>query len=196
MCGMPLPESMNVALKEWAVVCDALASGKQIILLRKGGIYEAAGEFELEHREFLLFPTFLHQNATMLKSEFRGGVEKRDAEPGEILISSAARVTDIIQLQSRQQMDAIDGEHIWSPPLIEMRFSYRPQNPLYLLIVRAYRLPEPVKIVNTPAYAGCKSWVPLDVVISTRGALPAVDDAPFDLRRAQISEHVAAAKSQ
>jgi hypothetical protein len=194
MCGMPLPESMNVALKEWAVVCDALASGKQIILLRKGGIYEAAGEFELEHREFLLFPTFLHQNATMLKSEFRGGVEKRDAEPGEILISSAARVTDIIQLQSRQQMDAIDGEHIWSPPLIEMRFSYRPENPLYLLIVRAYCLAEPVKLVNTPAYAGCKSWVPVDAAIETWDAVPALDDDTCARRRELILTRVAEVK--
>jgi hypothetical protein len=196
MYGMSLPESMSVALKEWAVVCDALASGKQIILLRKGGIYEASGEFEVEHRDFLLFPTYLHQNAALLKPDFRGGVEKRDAEPGEILISSAARVTDIIHLQSRQQMDAIDDQHIWSPPLIDMRFSYRPENPLYLLIVRAYCLAEPVKIVNTPAYAGCKSWVPLNATVATRNSVPTLNDAAFDLRRAQINEHVAAAKSQ
>jgi len=46
-----------------AVVCSALEAGRQIILLRKGGIYESAGEFEIEHRQFLFFPTFLHQNA-------------------------------------------------------------------------------------------------------------------------------------
>src|SRR4051812_24434101 len=127
---MALSESLNVALKEWAVVCDALTTGNQVVLLRKGGIYEAAGEFEVEHREFLLFPTYLHQNATMLKPDFRAGVEKRDAEPGEITVSSTGVVTDIVQLKSRQQMDAIEDQHIWSPPLIDMRFSYRPQNPL------------------------------------------------------------------
>ena len=37
------------------------------------------------------------------------------------------------------QMDALDGEHIWTAPLIDMRFNYRPQNPLYLLLVRAFR---------------------------------------------------------
>jgi hypothetical protein len=30
----------NIALKEWAVVCDELLAGRQVILLRKGGILE------------------------------------------------------------------------------------------------------------------------------------------------------------
>ena len=63
---MAWPTSLQVGLKEWAVVCGALASGRQMVLLRKGGIYEAAGEFEVEHREFLLFPTYLHQNPQMI----------------------------------------------------------------------------------------------------------------------------------
>jgi hypothetical protein len=53
---------LSIALKEWATLCRALETGRQIILLRKGGIYESAGEFEVEHRRFLLFPTYLHQN--------------------------------------------------------------------------------------------------------------------------------------
>ena len=64
---MSWPNELNVALKEWATVCAALGDGRQMILLRKGGIYESAGEFEIEHRQFLLFPTYLHQNAEMLK---------------------------------------------------------------------------------------------------------------------------------
>jgi hypothetical protein len=183
---MSLPDSLNVALKEWAVVCDVLASGKQFVLLRKGGIYEAAGEFEVEHSEFLLFPTYLHQNTAMLKPAFAAGVEKRDAEPGEIVISSAAAVTDIIQLSSRKQMEAIDDQHIWSPPLIDMRFNYRPENPLYLLIVQAYRLAEPRKVVNTPAYAGCKSWVPLAKAIQTDNQVAAIPEVEFEGRRRSI----------
>jgi len=111
---MAWPTSLQVALKEWAVVCQALGSGRQIMLLRKGGIYEAAGEFELENREFLLFPTYLHQNAQMLKPEAQGGVEKRDAEPGEVTLSAAGIVTDIVQLQSREQIQQIDDEHVWA----------------------------------------------------------------------------------
>jgi hypothetical protein len=187
---MAWPTSLQVALKDWAVVCEALSSGRQMILLRKGGIYEAAGEFEVENREFLLFPTYLHQNAQMLKEDARSGLEKRSEEPKEIPISAAGVVTDIVQLKSREQMARIDDEHVWAKPLIEMRFNYRPENPLYLLLVRAHRLVEPLTIANTPAYAGCKSWVPLDQAIEVGGALPVLDDARFEMRRGKILEAV------
>jgi hypothetical protein len=122
----------------------------------------------------------------MLKAEAHDGFQPHSAEPGEITLSSLAEVTDIIELKDRRQMDALDGEHIWTPPLIDMRFNYRPDNPLYLLIVRAYRLGEPVTVDNTPAYAGCKSWVPLEQRIEISGATPAIDDASFDQRRRGI----------
>ena len=52
------------ALKEWAVICDALATGEQSILLRKGGIAE---HFALEQTKFWLYPTYTHQQETGLK---------------------------------------------------------------------------------------------------------------------------------
>jgi hypothetical protein len=183
---MSWPASLSVALKEWAVVCRALESGAQMILLRKGGIYEAAGEFELEHRQFLLFPTYLHQNLNMLKPQHHGGFEPRSDEPDHVMLRAAGDVTDIVQLQSRAQMDAIDAEHVWTKPLIDMRFNYRPENPLYLLLVRGYRLPQPVTIQNTPSYAGCKSWVPLEEPIALGDLTPVIDDTSYETRRQRI----------
>ena len=49
------------AFKEWAVICRALAEGRQALILRKGGIAEAGGRFEVEHTRFWLFPTYTHQ---------------------------------------------------------------------------------------------------------------------------------------
>jgi hypothetical protein len=184
---MPWPANLNVALKEWATVCDALETGRQIILLRKGGIYESAGEFEIEHRQFLLFPTFLHQNAAMLK---QADIAPATEEPRQLKISAAGVITDIIPMPTRAAMDALDDQHIWAKPLIDMRFNYRPQNPLYLLLLRAYRLAKPVTIQNTPAYAGCKSWVPLEKTIETTTAQPVLDDASFETRRRHILDRV------
>lgn len=187
---MALPESLQVALKEWAVVCRALEIGRQIVLLRKGGIQEAAGGFELEHPQFLLFPTYLHQNAQMLKPDEADGVEPQTREPSHITIAHAGEVTDIVRLRSKSQMQAIDAEHVWADPLIDMRFNYRPWNPLYLLLVRVYRLREAVEVANTPAYAGCKSWVPLDKPISAAGAAPVMDDAQYAVRRNGIQHAI------
>jgi hypothetical protein len=77
-------QSLNIALKEWAVVCRALKTGRQIMLLRKGGIHESSAGFELEHMQFLLFPTYLHQNLQMLKPEAHAEFEDHSAEPATI----------------------------------------------------------------------------------------------------------------
>ena len=53
---------LSVAFKEWAVICAALASGKQSLILRKGGIAEEGGGFKPEHSEFLLYPTYFHEH--------------------------------------------------------------------------------------------------------------------------------------
>ena len=185
---MSLALQIQTGLKEWASVCNALRDGRQCMLLRKGGISETAGEFTVEHAQFLLFPTYLHQKLSNLKPEFRAGFEERSDEPGEVHLAVAGVVTDIIQLQTRGQMDLIDDLHVWMPPLIDMRFNYRPENPLYLMLVRAYQLQQPITIQNTPAYAGCKSWVPLDKPVDTQNAKPAMSDVAYKNTREKISQ--------
>ena len=59
------------------------------------------------------------------------------------------------------------------------------------MLVRAYRLPEPVTVANTPAYAGCKSWVPLEAPIDTSGAVPIIGDSQFETRERKIVELIA-----
>jgi hypothetical protein len=56
-----MQEHSNVAFKEWAVVVEALGEGEQILILRKGGISEQRGQFEVQHREFWLYPTQFHE---------------------------------------------------------------------------------------------------------------------------------------
>ncbi len=161
------------------------ACGHQILLLfaQEGGIYESAGGFEIENREFLFFPTYLHQNPQMLKDDALRWYEQRSSEPETVTINLAGVITDIIRMSSRVQMDALDAEHIWTKPLIDMRFNYKPQNPLYLLLIRAYELPQPVTVKNTPAYAGCKSWVPLEESMDVSAAKPVLDDDLYQARR-------------
>jgi hypothetical protein len=164
---------MNIALKEWASVIAALAMGKQIVLLRKGGIVEAKRGFELRHREFLLFPTFEHQHAASLKPEFQA---LADSPPGGgIHIEYLARVTDIFPAS-----DSIDAAHIWNQRFLAMRREYRPDLPLYLIQVRVYRLVQPSLIPNRPSYAGCKSWVNLTEEIDVGGAVPVLGDAAYE----------------
>ena len=186
-----MSEPLDVALKEWHAVTRALATGRQCVLIRKGGIHETEGRFDIEHRRFAMFPTWLHQNVDWIKSADRGDAVARTTEPDELTIDTWAEISDIVRVPSRAAMDALDGEYLYLPPLIDMRFSYKPHNPLCLLIVRTWRLASPRTIMNTPAYAGCRSWVPLEEAIDATGSTAALDDAAYAARRRHILQTLA-----
>jgi hypothetical protein len=189
---MAWPSSLDVALKEWATVIRALETGRQIMLLRKGGILEqsAKNRFSITHEQFLFFPTYLHQSRGELKAEAHGELEPVTTEPEQVRITAAGIVSDIIKVESRSQIDALDDQHIWTSSLIDMRFNYKPQNPLFLVLVRAYRLHEPIMLTNTPAYAGCKSWVPLDQSVATGDSTAVLDDVKYEVMRKGIVDCV------
>src|SRR5262245_66379313 len=99
--------SMNTAFKEWAAICQALGQGRQSVLLRKGGIVEPGGAFRVEHREFLLFPTYLHQSADNLVPAARHLLEEAQAEmprTGVITFRHFAAVTDNVRIQSPEAL--------------------------------------------------------------------------------------------
>jgi hypothetical protein len=166
--------TLSTALKEWQLLIDALLAGQQAILLRKGGILESNNEFELEHRLFLLYPTYIHQNPTHTKPAWRSQIQARTTEPTEIHLAGYAEVRRIFEVPSRPAMDSLFDLHLWDTPLIDMRFAYRPNNPLYLILIQAFRLANPVTIPNTLEYAGCKSWVPLQSPVDISAATPAL----------------------
>ena len=169
------------ALKEWAVVARALARGQQVILLRKGGIRDEGGIFRLEHPEFFLYPTFEHQNRKFLRREFLADFDEalREQPLGENLtLSVYAQVTGVLMAKGLDAFRQLKPFHVWNDEFLEMRFSYKPELPLWVLIVRAYQV-DPHSIAVRPEYAGCKSWVQLEQEVPVTGARPALPDADF-----------------
>lgn len=167
--------NLDIGLKEWAIVCSALAEGRQALLLRKGGIYEAAGEFELEHSQFLLLPTYLHQNPESVKPPWRFAIQKVHSEPQQMLVNAWACVHEIFRVPDRPSLELLDDLYLWDKPLLDMRFSYRPDYPLYLILLKTFTLPKAITIPTHPDYAGCKSWVPLKSPVNTVGSSPVLD---------------------
>src|SRR5262249_58265871 len=80
------------ALKEWGAAVHALLEGRQLVLLRKGGIGEK--RFELAAREFLLFPTVAHSHAQRVRPEHRDLLEAGAADVGDehLIVRAAAKV--------------------------------------------------------------------------------------------------------
>jgi hypothetical protein len=174
---------LQMALKEWAVICDVLLAGEQALLVRKGGIAETGGpgRVQLEVPRFALFPAWLHQLPERIKPKWRDRVRVFDHEPAEILIQGCGVAEHVWRVPTRESLDALDDLHVWAPEQLDMRWNYKPHQPLFLLAVRVFRLAAPQTIANSPHYAGCKSWVDLEPAdaIDDTGATPVLDDAQF-----------------
>jgi len=154
---------MQSAFKEWAVICRALALGRQRVILRKGGIVEPGGGFELAHREFLLMPTFLHQSAESLVPEARDLLVDIDADrppEGTAVFRHRARVTDAVRIESLESLARYRGQHVWADAVVAERF-HRWRDELHVLEVAVTALPEPLVIPWRESFGGCKSWVDL-----------------------------------
>jgi len=180
----------QIALKEWAVIVEALGTGEQLVLLRKGGILDVGGEFSMEASQFVLWPTYLHQDTDWLAEPFHDRLAPcladRPDEPETYRLSLYAETAAIIQVPSRAHLDKLAGEHLWSAGYLDMRWKYRPEIPLHLLILRVFRLPEATLVHETSAQRGCRSWVELDEAIAADEAVPVVDEAEFSRRCAAI----------
>ena len=187
-----IPLSLTVAFKEWAAICQALASGHQCLILRKGGISEVGGKFQVEHSEFLLYPTYFHEHQNGMKPEFLHAFETAEQDrpaSGTIAFTHFVRVTDVQYVTQLERALALDALHAWTAEIVRQRFHYRTPG-LFLLTVRLYRLPEPVIRTERPEYAGCKTWVTVDMPVSTDGALPVLADEEFEERTASVQSIV------
>jgi hypothetical protein len=171
-----------VAFKEWAAVCRALGSGRQSLILRKGGIAEIGGVFRPEHETFLLYPTSFHEpRSNGLKAESTPDGERAgDERPatGTVLFRHVAAVTAVYVLRDLDAALRLDPYHVWTADAIATRFHYRSPG-LYAMVVRMSILPQAVIVPEDPSYAGCKSWVPLVSPVPTDRAIPVLDDATF-----------------
>jgi hypothetical protein len=170
-----LPESCAVAFKEWAGVCRALASGRQSLILRKGGVLEGPGGFAPEHDAFWLYPTHVHEAGQGLKAG-SNGPGPSPSEPGRVELGALAVVEFVGYVDRPELLDDLADLHAWTEETVLRRFHYRRPG-LWVLGVRVYRRPEPWSIEPTPAQAGCKSWVPLDDPLPTSSLAAVLSEA-------------------
>lgn len=180
-------ESSRVALKEWAVAEEALATGQIALLVRKGGIHERQGDFGVEHREFWIFPTGWHQNPADLAEPLHPLLDAL-APParGTVPFRVYAVVDDVFRVENADVLDRLDGMHPLSLPAAHYRFNYRGRPFVHALVLRAYRLAEPVTLPDTLRYEGCVSWVDLDQEIPTADLAPALSDEDFTTIKGEI----------
>lgn len=181
---------MRTAFKEWAVVIDALARGEQIVILRKGGIHEGRGGFQVGHQRFLLFPTRFHQQSESVVAEAQarsGDVMDQLPDEDTLRLEHYAEIAEWRQLDSLEAAHRLRGQHVWKDEVIEQRFEWGRAKGVYALAARVWRLAEPVELPMLEEYGGCKSWIEVAQDISEAGAEPVLSDEAFQSKLAAFT---------
>jgi hypothetical protein len=148
--------------KEWSLVCSALGSGDQAIILRKGGIHEGQRGFWWQHDRFYLFPTHFHeQHKAFSWAGAPSGGESAAETPAVHTLTLYAEVVCKAQLTSWDRVDALRPFHRWDDAAIKDRFDYTDHKGISMACLRVFRLSEPWSFPDAPKYGGCRSWLSL-----------------------------------
>ena len=150
------------AFKEWQLVCDALASGRQSILLRKGGIHEGRAGFSFAHDSFFLFPTRFHSQADHVREgsaptlpEWQNG--------DTVLITHHATAIRAVTLTDWDQVAALAPFHIYTEETVRQRFDWEGKGmsagSIHVALVEVRARPTPFPLTYQPSFGGCRSWI-------------------------------------
>lgn len=178
--GLPVKA---IALKEWAVAIQALREGRQILVMRKGGIVEETRDFQVESRDFYLYPTYEHQKKELIKEAYKDDMDRTlegwSPELETVQLTAFAQVTEDIEIFDQEELDRLAAFHIWTDTFAEERLKWKKKNPLHLLLLRVYELAEPATISIKPEYLGCKSWVEMPDGLSAAAMKPVLEEEAF-----------------
>jgi hypothetical protein len=156
------PNSTAPAFKEWQVVCDALASGRQSILLRKGGIHEGRAGFSFAHESFFLFPTRFHSQADHVREGLAPTLP--EWQNGDILhITHHITALRAVTLTSWDDVAALAPFHIYTEETVRQRFDWEGKGmsagSIHVALVEVRTLPTPLELTYQPSFGGCRSWI-------------------------------------
>jgi len=173
--------AMWPALKEWDVICEALGAGRQVIVIRKGGIAEGRGGLRFEHPEFALLPTFFHQQAERVVPE-AGFAARQTGSAGEresVEIRHAATLIWHKVVTDRTLLAKLQAFHILSPEEVEARFSQKPAPGVQIALLRVYRLDPPQRVPWQKSFGGCRSWAEMDADLESCSRVSVLSDEQF-----------------
>ena len=153
-----------IGFKEWDVVCEAIGTGRQDIIFRKGGIHEGRDGFSFKHDEFYLFPTLFHAQADYVTE---GDAPSRtEWQPGdEVEIKYFCRAVKAITLTDWEEVMALQDRHILTEQTIRERFDWEGKGmatgSIHVAFLEVEKLEKPWTLIYEKKYGGCRSWINL-----------------------------------
>lgn len=161
---MPPPSPLPACgFKEWSLVCEALGSGAQSMILRKGGIHEGRSGFSWKHDAFFLFPTHFHEQGAQFP--WPGGTAPAAAsDDAPHSLTLFATVEWKAQITTWEDVERLRPHHHWTDETIRERFDYSDEAGISLAFLRLWRMTAPWSFPHQAKYGGCRSWLELPEV--------------------------------
>lgn len=146
--------------KEWEAVCAALGEGRQVVLLRKGGIHEGRAGFSFRNERFFLFPTRFHAQGEQIRVPWpatAGEWEAGDEVPIRYWCESQWAIT----LQDWELVRQLEPYHVWTEEVVRERFDCGEDQQIHCALVRVHRLADSWSLDYAKKFGGCRTWVDL-----------------------------------
>lgn len=183
---------MFPAFKEWDVIVEALLSGEQFIILRKGGIAEGRGGFSPDRAaRFWLFPTSFHAQVQKTKPAAARLIVSSpsfdSASETTVTLRAFAEVAQHRFLADWEAVSRLDSFHLWTPDAIRERFDWGKPPGVHLFVVRVHRLLSPLILPRTADMGGCRSWIDLPAPFEASASDPVLDNEAFTARCAALN---------
>lgn len=168
----------NIGFKEWTLICDALGSGTQSIIIRKGGIAEGRAGFRFQHPDFLLFPTLFHEQVAKLKlpQDTQLPAQREDHQH---VISYRAKVEWTHDIKDLALLARLAPFHLWQDSEMEKRFYYEEEEGkegVSVAFVRMEKIEPQFIFPDSPKYGGCRSWIQLPELPAETNSRPVLEE--------------------
>jgi hypothetical protein len=56
-----------------------------------------------------------------------------------------------------------ENYHIWNDRYVNLRMDYNPKKPISVLLLRVYKMNNPLEVDIKREWAGCRSWVSIEI---------------------------------
>ena len=66
---------------------------------------------------------------------------------------------ELIEVSQQDKVEDLSPHHIWTDEYAQSRLRWKPMLPLSIMLLRVYRMEQPVTVPYIPEYGGCTSWV-------------------------------------
>ena len=190
-------DESGVALREWAVTCDALARGEQILLLRPDLLEsEGTGPESLPREAFWLYPAVGDQSASDVADPYRDRIRALDElarDDGRVRLQVAATAEHVERIADRDRLMALDGHHTLHRSAVDRRLDAAGADGLLFMILRVYRRESAVLVEETAEMRDADGWVEVrdeEAAIDRKRVeetmSPALSDGRFLERKAEL----------